>query len=317
MLDYSNAPPQQDFGTIPDGTLAWAILSLRRGKEGTPETISNSGESSYLDFELTITEGPFAKRKVWEMVGTRGTEKYVNQGRSSIRSILEVGRGASAANMAGYQIAGYEQLDTLKVAIEIGVEKQQGYQDKNRVKSWLTPNTESSTHRRARGSRQLRGNRTLWRRVVRRLVGLQGSLRRRLRRRGCKGVRSEPAVWGGRRRRRGAASRRTRRRLQLQPSARRVSQSGPQTTTGVGCDIYVGRTTPCLHGGRQTCRLPAVRPLHAARASRRSAPQGGKPRGPREFHTRQLPARRRRCAAQSRGEHAHVLRHTPSRRVAS
>jgi hypothetical protein len=147
MLDYSNAPPQQDFGTIPDGTLAWAILSLRRGKEGTPETISNSGESSYLDFELTITEGPFAKRKVWEMVGTRGTEKYVNQGRSSIRSILEVGRGASAANMAGYQIAGYEQLDTLKVAIEIGVEKQQGYQDKNRVKSWLTPNTESSTHK--------------------------------------------------------------------------------------------------------------------------------------------------------------------------
>lgn len=148
MLDYSNASPQQDFGTIPDGTLAWGILSLRRGKEGTPETISNSGESSYLDFEITILEGPFAKRKVWEMTGVRGSEKYVNQGRSAIRSMLEVGRGASAANPAGYQIPGYEALDGLKVAIEIGIEKGTGgYADKNRVKSWLTPNTESSTHK--------------------------------------------------------------------------------------------------------------------------------------------------------------------------
>ena len=144
-FDFSNAAPQQDFGTIPDGTLAFGILNIRPSN-GNMVTQSKSTEgSAYLDIEVTVSEGPFARRKVWEKIGVAGSEKWTNMGRSAIRSILEVGRGASQSNMAGYQIADYSALNGLTVAMEIGIEKEAGYDDKNRVKAFLTPNPESST----------------------------------------------------------------------------------------------------------------------------------------------------------------------------
>jgi len=145
MHDFSNAAPQQDFGTIPDGTLAFGILNIRPSN-GNMVTQSKATEgSAYLDIEVTVSEGPFARRKIWEKIGVAGSEKWINMGRSAIRSILEVGRGASQSNMAGYQIADYAALNGLTVAMEIGIEKEAGYDDKNRIKAFLTPNPESST----------------------------------------------------------------------------------------------------------------------------------------------------------------------------
>ena len=169
MYDYSTAPTEQmgDFELIPDGTLAWAILKIKpKGPVGQPGfapdpndwvTPSNSTEgNAYLDVALTICEGPYNKRKVFEMIGVAGSEAYVNQGRAAIRAILEVGRGANiTSNPGGYRINHYGDLDGLKVAVKIKVEKGgvknaatgERYNDKNRVAKWLTPNKESDGHK--------------------------------------------------------------------------------------------------------------------------------------------------------------------------
>lgn len=150
-FDFSNAAPQNDFDLIPAGTLAFGVLNIRPfGPPEDPnrwETPSQSSDAQYLDCELTISEGPYNKRKIFTKIGTRGSEKYVNMGRSSIRSILEVGRNASQANMAGYQIKNYGDLNGLLVAVEVKVEKGGQYKDKNEVQAWLTPNQESATHK--------------------------------------------------------------------------------------------------------------------------------------------------------------------------
>lgn len=151
MHDYSTAEPQRDFDIIPGGTLAFAILNIKPG--GPPdhpdcwETASQTegSDAHYLNCDLTVCEGPFTKRKIFTRIGVRGSEGYINMGRSSIRSILEVGRGASAANLAAYKINAYGDLNGLKVAIEVKVEKGTGsYKDKNDA-VFLTPNTESGT----------------------------------------------------------------------------------------------------------------------------------------------------------------------------
>jgi hypothetical protein len=170
MLDYSSAPVDQlgDFDLIPDKTLAWAIVKVKNyGPGGHPDdwiTPSKSSDGGYLNLELTICEGPYMKRKVFEMVGVAGSEAYVNQGRAAIRAMLEVGRGANpTSNPAGYKIMDYGDLNGLKVAVKIKVEKgglknhttdaqyataeSDRYPDKNRVAAWLTPNKESSAHK--------------------------------------------------------------------------------------------------------------------------------------------------------------------------
>ena len=161
-MDFSTAAPQQDYGLVPDGTLAFAILNIRPfAPPNAPpghvdyETPSNATPGNkYLDCELTICEGPFTKRKIFSRISTvAANQTAVDIGRSAIRSILEVGRAAGAQNMGGYQIAHYGELSGLKVAIEVKVEKgsvknaqtQERYPDKNDVRAFITPNHESST----------------------------------------------------------------------------------------------------------------------------------------------------------------------------
>jgi len=160
-IDFSNAPTDQmgDFDLIPDKTLAWAIMKVKNyGPGGHPDdwiTPSKSTEGgAYLNLELTICEGPYMRRKIFEMVGVAGSEAYVNQGRAAIRAMLEVGRGANpVSSPAGYKIQDYGDLNGLKVAVKIKVEKGSkkddgsSYPDKNRVAAWLTPNKESSAHK--------------------------------------------------------------------------------------------------------------------------------------------------------------------------
>lgn len=155
-MDFSSAPSHQnDFGDlIPHGTLAWAWLVVRphNVEAGHIETPSKTSEARYLDCELTITDGPFTRRKIFTKIGRGGSEKYINMGNAALRAILEVGQGAGPQNPAGYQIDDdYGQLwddnrgGGLKVAIKVKVEKGKGdYEDKNDVAAFLSPHPESS-----------------------------------------------------------------------------------------------------------------------------------------------------------------------------
>lgn len=145
VMDFSGtAGVASDFDTIPNGQLAFAVLTVR----GVKDSAAGGG---YIDCELTIDQGqPYAGRKVWEKIGNPfhqgNSEKYRQMGMVAITRILEAGRGAGPNNPAGYQLADFSQLSGLRVPIKIGIEKgTDGHDDKNRVSEWLTPNPQSGS----------------------------------------------------------------------------------------------------------------------------------------------------------------------------
>ena len=151
-MDFSkHAGANQANNLIPKGQLAWAIINYRGYKN------SNSG-GGYLDVELVIDDDqPFARRKIWEMIGDPhnpgNSEGYRDMGARAITHILEAARGAGPENPAGYQLPGdapaaYQALHGLRVPIKIKIEEgKDGYEDKNKVAEWLTPNPQSKSHK--------------------------------------------------------------------------------------------------------------------------------------------------------------------------
>lgn len=145
MMDFSgSAGAATSFDVIPSGYLAFAVLNVKG--------IKNSAKGgAYLDVELTIDQGqPYAGRKVFEMIGdpqnAGNSEAYRQMGTVAITRILEAGRGAGPNNMAGYQLANYEQLSGLRVAVKLKIEPgTDPHPDKNKVAEWLTPNPASQS----------------------------------------------------------------------------------------------------------------------------------------------------------------------------
>lgn len=175
--DFGNAPTDQGGPTgevIPAGTLAWANVTVRphnldHGLVLTPS--KNTEGNAYLDVELTILDGPFARRKVWDIIMLKSTgekaEKTMGMAMAKVRHILEVGReidGFSATD-AKYRLGQTSgtngemvlmELNELRCAIKIGVElgskkypqdpsNNERYPDKNRVAAYLSPNPASDT----------------------------------------------------------------------------------------------------------------------------------------------------------------------------
>lgn len=145
-MDFSaGAGVTTQADTIPAGQLAWVILTIKGIKNNT-----NTGSRS-IEYEATIDEGqPFAKRKVFGYIGDpnheANSEGYRQMGLVAITRILESGRGAGPNNPDGYKIQGFEQLGGLRVPVKIGIEKgTDGYDDKNKVVEWLTPNPASQS----------------------------------------------------------------------------------------------------------------------------------------------------------------------------
>jgi len=147
MMDFSQGAGQSSGNggdIIPNGQLAWAIMTVRAIKAS-----QTGGE--YIDVELTLDDGqPFARRKVWEMIGNPfnagNTEAYRQMGMIAITRILESAKGAGPNNPAGYKLTEFEQLSGLRVPIKIKIEKGTGgYDDKNKVAEWLTPNPQSQS----------------------------------------------------------------------------------------------------------------------------------------------------------------------------
>jgi hypothetical protein len=160
--NYGEAEATQGGGElIPDGTLAWAVVKLRPHNldHGLVVIPSKSSDGAYLDVELTVLEGPYARRKIWDKIGVKGSEKWVENGRARIRHIIEVGnemsdfpaahpnyRLGTKSNTSGEMV--FMELDELRCAIKIGVEPgKDGYEAKNSVRQYLSPRPASDTHK--------------------------------------------------------------------------------------------------------------------------------------------------------------------------
>jgi len=152
MTSFADAGPQFDpTALIPHGTIAMGILNVRpyNADQGLIATPSKSSAAQYINIDIVITEGTFARKHIFDMIGVAGKEGYVNAGRASIKAILEFS-GASPQNMAGYDIAqtgpdpvhgvDWMALDGKPVAFKVKVEKGTGgFDDKNKVSAFLSP----------------------------------------------------------------------------------------------------------------------------------------------------------------------------------
>lgn len=155
MYDLNDAGTQTVFGDlIPDGTFVKLHLHIRPGGEGTGYDngilkASKSSDAKMLDCELTVVDGPFAKRKLFQMftvsggnLDDKGVSKGWNITKPILRAMIDSCLGllhddTSPAAVAKRKIQGLKDLEGLKFAAKVIVEpgspKPDGtfYSDKN------------------------------------------------------------------------------------------------------------------------------------------------------------------------------------------
>nr|CRH06066.1 Conserved protein of unknown function [Candidatus Magnetococcus massalia] len=153
--DFNNAESQQSFDLIPKGTIVPVRMTIKpggyddpnRGWTGGYATLNPDTGAVFLKAEFVITEGEYAKRKVWSLIGLlsqKGPE-WGNMGRSFIRAILNSSRGLkdkdnSPQAQQARRINGLADLDGIEFLAKIDVEKdQRDDSDKNVIKFAITP----------------------------------------------------------------------------------------------------------------------------------------------------------------------------------
>ncbi len=152
--DYNDADAQNNFDTIPKGTIAPVRMTIKpggiddysRGWTGGYATRARESDAVYLNCEFVVTQGEFAKRKVWSLIGLYSPkgQDWANMGRAFIRAILNSAWGLSDKDtspraMEARRIQGFADLDGIEFLAKIDVEKDQNDQSKNVIKFAVTP----------------------------------------------------------------------------------------------------------------------------------------------------------------------------------
>jgi hypothetical protein len=152
--DFNDAQDQQSYDLIPKGTLARVRMTIKPGGFDSPEhgwtggyaTQSDKTGSVYLNAEFVVTEGEFARRKVWSLIGLyspKGPE-WANIGRSFVRAILNSSHNLHPQDngpqaVAARRIQGFADLDGIEFLAKIDVEQDQQGQSKNAIKVAIQP----------------------------------------------------------------------------------------------------------------------------------------------------------------------------------
>ncbi len=161
-FDMNDAEPQAGGDLIPDGTFARVTMTIRRGgSDGESEIdrgllkASNSPGSDVksLDCEFTVTEGPYARRKFWQLFTVSGgkvDEKGASIGwkisKSIFRAMIDSGLGLdpldmSEATKAKRILRGLSDLSGVTFVGVISVEPSSNprYGDSNRLARVVLP----------------------------------------------------------------------------------------------------------------------------------------------------------------------------------
>ncbi len=168
MWNFNDAKPQQDFGSvIPDGTFVKLRGTYRRGGYTIPNTdpadallfkqANGTSDAVMLDWEFVVLHGPYAGRKVWQLMtvdgGKRddnGASKAGNITKTTIRAMINSAAGFDPKDMtdatqAKRCLPALAYLDGIEFAARLGVEfgadNPQGgkYPDKNKVAHIVEP----------------------------------------------------------------------------------------------------------------------------------------------------------------------------------
>lgn len=152
--DFNSAEDQQAFDVIPRGTIAKVRMTIKPGGYNDPNNGWTGGYATdnpvtgsvYLNCEFVITEGPFAKRKVWSLIGLHSPKgpEWTNMGRTLIKGILNSANrllpdDQSPAAQQARRIAGLHALDGVEFIAQIGVQKDRDDEARNTIKMAITP----------------------------------------------------------------------------------------------------------------------------------------------------------------------------------
>ena len=154
FFDFNSAAEQSSYDLIPKGTVVRVRMTIKPGGYDDPSqgwtggyaTRSMTTGSVYLNCEFVVLDGPFARRKMWSLIGlysAKGAE-WTNMGRTFIKAILNSARGinpndSSPAAQNARRISGFADLDGIEFVGKVDWDKDQNGQDKCVIKSAVTP----------------------------------------------------------------------------------------------------------------------------------------------------------------------------------
>jgi hypothetical protein len=159
--DMNDAEPQMSGEIIPDGTFAKVSMVIRPGGVDGQSEIDQcllkapkdaTSDVLMLDCEFTVTEGPHAKRKFWQMFTVQGgkvDENGVSIGwkisKSIFRAMIDSALGLmpddmSDAAKAKRVLRGLADLSGITFVAKIAVEQSPQYKDKNKLDRVVLPN---------------------------------------------------------------------------------------------------------------------------------------------------------------------------------
>lgn len=154
FFDFNSAAEQSSYDLIPKGTVVRVRMTVKPGGYDDPSqgwtggyaTRSLTTGSVYLNCEFVVLDGPFARRKMWSLIGlysAKGAE-WTNMGRTFIKAILNSARGInpsdnSPAAQNARRISGFADLEGIEFVGKVDWEKDQNGQDKCVIKSAVTP----------------------------------------------------------------------------------------------------------------------------------------------------------------------------------
>ena len=153
--DFNDAEAQQGgFDLIPRGISVPVRMTIKpgghddhtQGWTGGYATQSFDTGAVYLACEFVVTDGPFAKRKMWSNVGLHSPKgpTWGQMGRSFIRAVLNSARNVqpqdnSPQAAAARRIDSFADLDGIEFLARVDVEKDGKGDDRNVVKVAIEP----------------------------------------------------------------------------------------------------------------------------------------------------------------------------------
>ena len=148
--DFNDA--RQNTNLIPKGTIVKVRLTIRPGGFNDPAQGWTGGYAKrgatgavYLDAEYTVLEGPYAKRKIWSMIGLYSPKgpDWGNMGRGFVRGILNSARGLSDKDASpdaqnARRISGLGDLDGVEFVARVDIGTDANGDEKNDIRQAVT-----------------------------------------------------------------------------------------------------------------------------------------------------------------------------------
>ena len=153
-FDFNSASEQASFDLIPKGALVRVRMTVKpgghddasQGWTGGYATRNTNTGSVYLNCEFVVTEGEFARRKMWSLIGLHSPKgpEWANMGRTFVKAVLNSARNvhpgdSSSVAQNARRISGFCDLDGIEFLGKVDWEKDQNGQDKCVIKSAITP----------------------------------------------------------------------------------------------------------------------------------------------------------------------------------